>query len=79
MPETEPGLAGAVRNTGRVFFTQVKNNLGSKVVTLAYHLDTKSVGPDRSGELLKPAPYVVWEGAVDITSAEALAQAPLSG
>ena len=75
MPETEPGLAGAVRNTGRVFFTQVKNNLGSKVVTLAYHLDTKSVGPDRSGELLKPAPYVVWEGAVDITSAEALAQA----
>ena len=28
VPETEPGLAGAVRNTGRVFFTQVKNNLG---------------------------------------------------
>ena len=75
VPETEPGLAGAVRNTGRVFFTQVKNNLGSKVVTLAYHLDTKSVGPDRSGEPLKPAPYVQWEGAVDITSAEALAQA----
>jgi hypothetical protein len=45
--ETEPGLAGAVRNTGRVFFTQVKNNLGSKVVTLAYHLDIKSVGSDR--------------------------------
>jgi DNA polymerase bacteriophage-type len=75
IPETEPGLAGAVRNTGRMFFTQVKNNLGSKATTLAYHLDTKSIGFDRSGEPLKPAPYVLWEGAVDITSAEALAQA----
>jgi DNA polymerase len=75
VPETEPGLAGAVRNTGRVFFTQVKNNLGSKAATLAYHLDTKSIGFDRFGEPLRPAPYVLWEGAVDITSAEALAQA----
>jgi DNA polymerase bacteriophage-type len=75
IPETEPGLAGAVRSTGRVFFTQVKNNLGSKATTLAYHLDTKSIGFDRFGAPLKPAPYVAWEGVVDITSAEALAQA----
>jgi hypothetical protein len=74
VPETEPGLAGAVRNTGRVFFTQVKNNIGSKASTLAYHLDTKSIGFDRFAEPLKPAPYVLWEGAVDMTSAEALAQ-----
>jgi DNA polymerase bacteriophage-type len=74
VPETEAGLAGAVRNTGRVFFTQVKNNIGLKASTLAYHLDTKSIGFDRCGEPLKPAPYVLWEDAVDITSAEALAQ-----
>lgn len=64
-----------MRDTGRVFFTQVKNNLGSKAATLAYHLNTKSIGFDRFGEPLSPAPYVLWEGAVDITSAEALAQA----
>jgi hypothetical protein len=75
VPETEPGLAGAVRNAGRVFFTQVKNNLGSKAATLAYHLDTKSIGFDRFGEPLRPAPYVLWEGMIDVTSAEALAQA----
>jgi hypothetical protein len=75
VPETEPGLPGAVRNTGRVFFTQVKNNIGPKATTLAYRLDTKPIGFDRFGEPLKPAPYVAWEGIIDITSAEALAQA----
>ena len=76
VPETEPGLAGAGRNTGRVFYTQVKNNIGAKAATLAYHLQTKDLGlVDRFGEPLRPASRVEWEGVVDITSAEALAQA----
>jgi hypothetical protein len=76
VPETEPGLAGAARNTGRVFYTQVKNNIGLKAVTLAYHLETKDLGlVDRYGAPLQPASRVAWEGMVDFTSAEALAQA----
>jgi DNA polymerase I-like protein with 3'-5' exonuclease and polymerase domains len=73
VPETEPGLAGAVRNTGRVFFTQVKNNIGVKAPTLAYRLDTKEIGVDRFGAPLNAAPFVAWEGTVDVTSVEALA------
>jgi len=76
VPETEPGLAGAARNTGRVFYTQVKNNIGLKAATLAYHLEIKDLGlVDRFGAPLRPASRVAWEGMVDLTSAEALAQA----
>ena len=74
VPEVEPGAAGAVRNTGRVFFTQVKNNIEKKAPTLVYRLTTKEIGLNRRGEPLKPASYVVWEGAVDVTDKEALAE-----
>ncbi len=56
-------------------FTRAKNNLtdNSKNQTLAYNVKTKSVGFDERLREEIFAPYVVWEGIVEISADQALA------
>jgi hypothetical protein len=52
-----------------VFFAQVKNNIGHQAQTLAYRIATRDIGLER------PLPYIDWQGAVDMTADDTLAQA----
>jgi hypothetical protein len=60
---------------GRRFFCQPKTNISARQPTLAYRIVVVEVGFDRKlGESIR-APVVQWEGEVDITAEEAIAQA----
>jgi hypothetical protein len=72
VPEIEAGIANAPRKTGRMFYTQIKLNIGPRAGSLAYHIETKTVATDPLSGLPIVAPFIVWEGPVDLTSEEAL-------
>jgi hypothetical protein len=60
-------------DTEQRLFAKAKNNLTrAKVPTLAYGVQVKLVGVDCDTNAEIRAPYVVWEGEVDMTAEEAL-------
>lgn len=62
--------------TGRVLFTNAKNNAAPKMPTLAYRVvGGTAVGHDpHTGEVIE-APRVIWDGVVDIDANQAVADA----
>jgi putative DNA primase/helicase len=61
--------------TGRILFAHAKHNPVKMMPTLAYRVAGIIVGQDpETGEPIE-APYVVWEGVVDITADAAVAKA----
>jgi putative DNA primase/helicase len=62
------------RPTGRILFTNVKNNLSVKMPTLAYRIVDTIIDQDSATGDAIHAPHVVWaEEAVDITADAAVA------
>jgi hypothetical protein len=71
--EIEADEHGHRKATGRLLFTNVKNNLMKKRPTLAYHIEDATGGKDPdSGEDIHVS-KIVWDGEVDISADEALA------
>jgi DNA polymerase bacteriophage-type len=67
--EIEENEHGQRAPTGRVLFTNPKNNPHPKMPTLAYRLEEKDVAPGIK------APVVIWEEIVDLTADQAIAAA----
>jgi putative DNA primase/helicase len=66
--------------TGRVLFTNAKNNPHVRMPTLAYRVVEATIGHDEYTRLPITAPHVVWEAdAVDISADEAVRQASANG
>jgi putative DNA primase/helicase len=60
--------------TGRVLFTNPKNNANAKMPTLAYSIAQVVLGPDLTGGDEIVGSHVIWDaGEVDVTADEALA------
>lgn len=67
------------RSTGRVLFTNPKNNPHMAMPTLAYRIQSLVVGQDpETNENIVP-PFVVWEGVVPINADQAVAAAHTGG
>lgn len=59
--------------TGRILFTNVKNNTHLLMPTLAYRVEAIAVGRDPATHDVIEAPHAAWDGAVDITGDQAVA------
>ena len=66
---------GEKKPTGRILFTNAKNNPVKKQKTFAYHIGSKIIGVDPNNNLDIEAPLVMWEGEVNITADAALSAA----
>lgn len=64
---------GEDKRTGRMLFTNPKNNPHQKMPTLAFRKTSTIVGRDEATGNTISAAYVTWEGTVDISADEAVA------
>jgi hypothetical protein len=64
---------GEKKLTGRVLFANPKSNPSKKMPTLAFHIEQAFVGEDHINHNAIYAPYVIWDGVVNVTADEALA------
>jgi putative DNA primase/helicase len=64
---------GEDKRTGRMLFTNPKNNPHQKMPTLAFRKTSTTVGRDEATGSTISAAYVTWEGTVDISADEAVA------
>lgn len=71
--EESGGRRGKMVPTGRIYFTNPKNNAAKKMPTLAYRIEQISISPNgKSGTI--GIPHVVWDkGSVNITADQAAA------
>jgi hypothetical protein len=60
-------------------FANAKNNPHTIMPTLAYRIAEATVGQDEATRTSITAPYVVWDGVVDITANQAVQAASGSG
>jgi hypothetical protein len=66
--------------TGRVLFTHVKHNPSETMPTLAYRIQTLTIGQELSTRASIVGPHVVWEpGTVAVTADQAVAAAAQGG
>jgi hypothetical protein len=63
---------GFRRPTGRVFYAVPKYSHSKPVPTLVFRKNAKQVGTDPVTGVPIIAPYIVWEGTVDLTADEAI-------
>src|SRR5262249_45250668 len=62
---------GFRRPTGRVFYAVPKFSHSKPVPTLVFRKDARQVGTDPNTGVPIIAPYIIWEGPVDLTADEA--------
>jgi putative DNA primase/helicase len=67
------------KETGRVLFANAKNNPHTIMPTLAYRIAEATVGQDEATRTSITAPYVVWDGVVEITANQAVQAASGGG
>jgi putative DNA primase/helicase len=76
--EVEEDEDGTKIPTGRILFTNAKNNAGVAMPTLAYRIVQAMVGQDSDHNMIV-APHIVWDGVVNVTSDQAVGAATSIG